>query len=63
MLQYLRLDVYQLGDVFETFRQLTLSEDGLDPAYYLTLPGLSWDSAFKMTGAEVRNSFKHLFNN
>lgn len=54
MLAYLQLDVHQLADVFETFRQLTLREDGLDPAYYLTLPGLSWDSAFKMTGAKVK---------
>ena len=53
MLNYLRLDVYQLADVFETFRRLTLDQDGLDPVYYLTLPGLSWDSAFKMTGARV----------
>jgi len=58
MLHYLRLDVHQLADVFETFRELTLKEDGLDPAYYFTLPGLSWDSAFKMTGATV--SYKTL---
>ena len=53
MLNYLKLDVFQLADVFETFRELTLREDGLDPAYYFTLPGLSWDSAFKMTGISV----------
>jgi len=53
MLLYLRCDVYQLADVFERFRELTLEGDGLDPAYYYTLPGLVWDSAFKMTGARV----------
>ena len=53
MLSYLKLDVYQLADVFETFRNISLEQDKLDPAYYLTVPGLAWDSAFKMTGAKV----------
>lgn len=53
MLAYLKTDVFQLADVFETFRNLTLKQDELDPAYYLTIPGLAWDSAFKMTGAIV----------
>lgn len=50
---YLKLDVYQLADIFENFRSLSLREDGLDPLYYITLPGLSWDSAFKKTGVQV----------
>lgn len=50
---YLRLDVYQLADVFQAFRQLALRQDGLDPVNYVSLPGLSWDSAFKMTGAKL----------
>ena len=53
MLAYLKRDVYQLADIFEHFRALALKDDGLDPAYYYTLPGLSWDSAFKMTRAKV----------
>lgn len=53
MLEYLKLDVHQLADVFENFRNLTLHEDGLDPVYYISLPGLTWDSAFKFTGASV----------
>ena len=53
MVSYLELDVFQLADVFETFRDLALREDGLDPAYYVSLPGLSWDSAFKMTNTKV----------
>ena len=53
LLFYLRLDVHQLADVFETFRDLCLKEDGLEPSYYVTLPGMTWDSAFKMTGCEV----------
>ena len=50
---YLRLDVHQLADVFEAFRAMALEQDGLDPVNYVSLPGLSWDSAFKMTGTHV----------
>ena len=52
-LAYLRLDVYQLADVFESFRQLALQQDGLDPVNYVGLPGFTWDSAFKFTGVEI----------
>jgi hypothetical protein len=47
------LDVYQLADVFEQFRQLALTQDELDPVNYVSVPGLTWDSAFKMTEANV----------
>jgi len=47
------MDVHQLGDVFETFRQMALTQDGLDPVNFVSIPGLSWESAFKMTGASV----------
>lgn len=53
MLNYLQLDVYLLADVFEEFRRMSLEQDGLDPVNYVSLPGLSWDSAFKMTETEV----------
>ena len=53
MSAYLKRDVYQLADVFENFRSLSLREDGLDPVYYFTAPGLTWDSAFKKTKARV----------
>ena len=47
MMTYLQLDVYLLADVFETFRQTALEEDGLDPLNYYSIPGLSWSSALK----------------
>jgi hypothetical protein len=53
MLEYLRLDVHQLADDFEEFRSMAMKDDGLDPAHYMTAPGLSWDAAFLSTGAEV----------
>lgn len=48
---YLKRDVHQLADIFESFRALALKCDSLDPAHYFTLPGMSLDSALKMTDA------------
>ena len=39
---YLRTDVALLADVFETFRDLMREKHGLDPAHYLTAPGMAW---------------------
>src|SRR3977135_1117659 len=37
MLRYLEMDVRQLCDVFEHFRKITRSEDGLDGSYFITI--------------------------
>ena len=50
---YLKLDVLLLACVFEKFRQKTLEQDGLDPVHFVSLPGLSFLSAFKMTGETI----------
>ena len=50
---YCRTDVLLLADVFETFRKMCLRQYGLDPAHYLTSPGLSWDALLKKTGVEL----------
>ena len=50
---YLKLDVLILASVFERFRQKTLDQDGLDPVHFVSLPGLSFLSAFKMTGERI----------
>ena len=50
---YLKSDVCQLADVLEQFRSCCLQEDGLDPVNYFTLPSLSYDSCFKLTGAHI----------
>jgi hypothetical protein len=50
LLLYLKLDVYLLADIFQTFRETAREEDGLEPCRYFTIPGLSWDSALKSMG-------------
>ena len=53
MLCYLKVDVLQLADVFEKFRGVSLNQDGLDPINFISLPALSYQSAFKMTNEEI----------
>ena len=47
---YVQSDTALLADVFESFRDKCLDIDKLDPAYFLSAPGLSWQSGLKMTG-------------
>ena len=50
---YLELDVLLLADVFENFRKVCLDNYKLDPAWYLTAPGLSWDAMLRVTGIKL----------
>lgn len=50
---YLKSDVLLLCDVFENFREKCLEKYNLDPAHYMSIPGLSWDSMLKTTGIEL----------
>ena len=43
----------QLADVFESFRTMCISTYGLDPAYYVSAPQLSWDAMLKITGVDL----------
>ena len=49
---YVKLDTTLLVDVFENFRDKHIKIDKLDPAYFLTTPGLSWWSCLKKTGVK-----------
>lgn len=50
---YLKTDVLLLADVFENFRETCHTLYQLDPAHYLTAPGLSFDAMLKYTGASI----------
>ena len=50
---YLRTDVLLLSDVFENFCMTCLENYGLDPAHYVSSPGLAWDAMLKMTGVNL----------
>ena len=46
---YLKTDVILLADIFENFRDVCIRNYKLDPAWYYTSPGLSWDALLKKT--------------
>ena len=50
---YNKVDVILLADVFENFRNNSLTNYGLDPAHYYTVPGLAWDAALKVTDVSL----------
>ena len=50
---YLKSDVLLLSDVFENFRKTCMQYYKLDPCYYYTSPGLSWDAMLKMTDIKL----------
>ena len=50
---YVQSDTLLLADVFENFRDMCLKEYELDPAHFLSLPGLAWQACLKKTNAEL----------
>ena len=50
---YLKSDVLLLADVFEEFRNICLENYSLDPAWYYTSTGLSWDALLKHSGVKL----------
>ena len=50
---YLRTDVVLLENVFESFRETALTNYGLDPAQFYTLPGFAWKACSKKTGIRL----------
>jgi DNA polymerase type B, organellar and viral len=47
---YLMQDIFLLADVFENFRSICLSENDLDPLWYISIPGFAYDCCFKHKG-------------
>ena len=50
---YVRSDTLLLADVFENFRNACLSNYELDPAHFVSLPGLAWQACLKKTNVEL----------
>ena len=50
---YVQCDTLLLADVFENFRDKCIEIYGLDPAHFLSAPGLAWQACLKMTKVEL----------
>ena len=50
---YVQSDTLLLADVFENFRDMCIKEYELDPAHFLSLPGLGWQACLKKTNIEL----------
>ena len=50
---YNQSDVLLLCDVFENFRKVCKENYDLDPCWYFTAPGLSWDACLKTTKVKL----------
>ena len=50
---YVQSDTLLLADVFENFRNMCIKVYELDPAPFLSAPGLAWQACFKKTGVEL----------
>ena len=50
---YVQSDTLLLADVFENFRKSCIKTHELDPAYFISLPGLAWQASLKKTGVEL----------
>ena len=50
---YVQSDTLLLVDVFNNFRDMCLKEYELDPAHFLSLPGLAWQTCLKKTNIEL----------
>ncbi len=50
---YMKTDVLILADIIEQFRNISLIDYKLDPAYYYTSPNFFWDALLLMTGAKL----------
>ena len=63
-MHYLKKDLLLLTDAFENFIDSALINFNLDPCYYFSSPGLTWDALLKMSGQEldkIPNADMHYF--
>ena len=50
---YVKCDTLFLADVFENFRNKCIKIYELDPAYFVSAPGLAWQACLKKTGVNL----------
>ena len=50
---YVQSDTLLLADVFENFRDMCIKEYELDPAHFLSLPGLAWQACLRKPSIEL----------
>ena len=50
---YVKIDTLLLADVFENFRKACIETYELDPAHFISLPGLAWQACLKKAGVEL----------
>ena len=50
---YFQSDILVLADAFESFRNKCIEIYELDPAQFLSAPGLAWKAFFKKTGINL----------
>ena len=50
---YMQSGTLLLGDVFENFRDMCIKVYELDPAHFISLPGLAWQACLKKTNIEL----------
>ena len=50
---YVQADTAQLSDVFESFRSTCPKVYNLDPAYFVSTPGLAFQAMLKVTNAKI----------
>ena len=52
---YVRSDTLLLADVFKNFRNACMKNYELDPAHFVSLPGLAWQACLKKTNVELES--------
>ena len=50
---YMKSDTLLLADVFENFRNMCIKVYELDPAHFLSLPGLAWQGCLKKANVKL----------
>ena len=50
---YFQIDTFLLADIYENFRNICLDIYELDPVYFVSAPGLPWQTCLKKTGVKL----------